>query len=165
MAASLRSLLSRAKSAHAQSARPPTARHCRRLRPPRRRPPRLPTSLRCRRLSCPPGGCHSRHPCTVSPQPPPGGETSPAAALPAGRQPATAAATPRLVNFACQSEDLDGGRSAWAAGSGRRRPMGLVASSAAGGATEGRPGGERTGLADFVSLRLKGGAHGTNRFF
>ena len=61
-----------------------------------------------------------------------------------------------MVNFACQSEDLDGGRSAWAAGSGRRRPMGLVASSAAVGATEGGPGGERTGLTDFRFVTIKG---------
>ena len=66
-----------------------------------------------------------------------------------------------LVNFACQREDLAGDRSAWSAGSGRRRPMGLVASSAVGGTTEGRPEGERTGLADFVSLRLKGHEHRT----
>ena len=51
-----------------------------------------------------------------------------------------------LVNFACQSEDLDGGRSAWAAGSGRRRPMGLGASSAAGGATKGDPEERESGI-------------------
>jgi len=67
-----------------------------------------------------------------------------------------------LVNFDDQREDLAGGRSAWAAGSGRRRPMGLVASSAVGGTTKGRPGGERTGLADFVSLGLKDQTHRTS---
>ena len=61
-----------------------------------------------------------------------------------------------LVNLMSQREDLAGGRSAWAAGSGRRRPMGLVASSAVGGTTEGRPGGERTGLAISFLVTIKG---------
>ena len=85
-----------------------------------------------------------------------------------------------LVKFADQREDRTGGRrlyaagcgrrqlcfvyeeifgwrpSAMAAGDGRRRPMGLVASSAVGETTEGRARRGWSLMADFVSVLIKG---------